>query len=73
MVDATIQRATLLNALRLGPVSSIQAREGMGILSPAARVMELRRGGFPVEAVWKSIIDAQGRRHRSGVYVMVSS
>lgn len=64
------QRIILLEALRHGPVSSIAAREDLGILHVAARVMELRRAGFEIETLWRADEDAQGRLHRVGTYVL---
>ncbi|MCL4682421.1 MAG: hypothetical protein KJZ92_14275 [Rhodocyclaceae bacterium] len=70
MSAGTAQRAALLAALRSGPISSIAARETLGILHPPARIMELRRQGIEIETVWKIEYDSQGRRHRAGIYVL---
>ena len=42
------QRSRLLNRLRSRDVSTIEARK-MGIMSPAARILELRRKGYEIE------------------------
>lgn len=63
-------RKLILDAIRLAPLSTIEAREGFGIMSPASRVMELRRLGFKIDTVWRSVWDADGRPHRSAVYLM---
>lgn len=68
--DRSKQSAALLEALRRGPITSIEAREGLGILHPAARVRELRRAGYGIDTVWRTGEDAQGRRHRVGTYVL---
>jgi hypothetical protein len=64
------QRAALLAALSLGPVSTVQAREDLGVLHPAGRVLELRRLGHFIDTVAGSRWDAQGRPHRVAVYVL---
>jgi predicted DNA-binding ArsR family transcriptional regulator len=64
------QCAALLEALRRGALTSIEIREGIGALSPAARVMQLRRAGYNIETLWRTDEDAQGRKHRVGVYVL---
>lgn len=68
--DSFVQRQVFLDALRRGPVSSIAARETLGILHPAARVLELRQQGLPIGMNWQTNVDAQGRRHRVGVYLL---
>lgn len=64
------QRRLLLDALRKGPVSSVYAREGLGILHPAGRVFELRRRGVKVQTLIGTALDAQGRPHKSAVYAL---
>lgn len=70
MSAGAIQRALLLDALREGPVSSVQARDALGILHPAARVLELRQRGHSIHLNWREAEDGQGRRHRVGVYLL---
>lgn len=41
------QRAQLLAMLRRGPVSTLEAREAF-IMSPAARIFELREAGYQI-------------------------
>lgn len=65
------QRATLYTDLRKGPVSTIYARETLGIMSPAARIMELRRQGHAIVTRAGQVVDAAGVSHRSAVYVLV--
>ena len=68
--DAGIQRKVLLDALRQGAVSSIAAREDLGILHPAARVLELWQRGHSIHLDWRMTEDVWGRRHRVGVYLL---
>lgn len=65
------QRATLYTDLRKGPVSTVHAREVLGIMSPAARIMELRRQGHAIITRVGHVVDAAGLSHRSAVYELV--
>lgn len=65
------QQGSLLTALNHGPLSSVAAREDLGILHPAARVLELRRLGFPIITRKAVKLDAAGRRHTCAEYVLV--
>ena len=64
------QQRTLLQALRLGRVSTIHAREALGIAHPAGRVLELRVQGYRIETLASMVFDAQGRPHRVASYVL---
>jgi glucose-6-phosphate-specific signal transduction histidine kinase len=68
--SADAQRRRLLERLRAGAVSTIQARRELDILHPAARVMELRKRGFEIET--REAIEAtqEGQRHRVALYVL---
>ena len=68
-IKATQQR-DLLQALRLAPVSSIVAREAMGISHPAGRVLDLRKQGFRITTSASTVYDLQGRPHRCALYVL---
>jgi hypothetical protein len=64
------QRQRILDALRVGPLTSIQAIEELDILRPAARVFELRGKGYKIHTHW-SIDHILGRPHRVASYVMM--
>ena len=64
------QRKLILDALRQGPLTTIAARELLGVMSPAARVMEARRAGHNIETMRRVVWDAEGRAHRSAEYVL---
>lgn len=64
------QRATLLAELRQGPVTTLHAREALGIMSPAARVLELRRSGLDILTVRAQIVDSSGASHAMARYVL---
>lgn len=66
------QRAAVLGALKSGPLSTIAAREQLGIAHPAGRVLELRKGGHAIKTITRTVPDLQGRNHRSAVYVLAT-
>lgn len=66
----TKQRAALFALLLLAPVSTIEAREQLGISHPAGRIAELRQLGHLISTLSKTELDAQGRPHRCAVYVL---
>jgi hypothetical protein len=64
------QRAAILSALRTGPLSTVDAREVLGIMHPAGRIKELRQRGFEIATVCRMSFDAQGRPHLAACYVL---
>jgi len=62
------QCAALLAALRQAPITTIAARDALGIASPAARVLDLRRQGFSISTVRTTAIDGAGRPHSVALY-----
>lgn len=64
------QRAAVLDALKVGPSSSVALREKLGVLHVAGRVMELRKRGFKIETRQTVATDADGRLHRCALYVL---
>jgi predicted ArsR family transcriptional regulator len=64
----TRQCSALLHALKISPVSTISAREALGIASPAARVHALRRLGVQISTSKETVFDAAGRPHPVAVY-----
>jgi hypothetical protein len=68
------QCEVMLRALRQSGsagATTLQAREDHGILSPACRVLELRRTGHDIRTVWVFQLDAEGRPHRVARYVLL--
>ena len=68
----TKQLSVILQALRQGELSSVAARERLGVLHPAGRVCDLRRAGYKIETIKRKTFDAEGRPHYAGVYVLKS-
>ena len=64
------QRSAILSALKLGPLTTIEAREGLSICHPSGRVHELRKMGYQIETQSSTALDAQGRVHRVASYVL---
>lgn len=64
------QRAALLAALREGPITTLEARDALGVMHPAARVLELRRLGHVIVTLRRRVVDAEGRAHTSAAYVL---
>lgn len=64
------QQAALLAALREGPISTVHAREVLGIMHPGGRVLELRRSGHAIVTLRRRVVDAEGRAHTSAAYVL---
>lgn len=65
------QRQRLLEALRHGMVSTITARRDLDILSPAARIIELRKH-YQIDMVWIKQPTDCGKLHRVALYVLKS-
>ena len=70
---AAAQRQRLLEALKRGPVTTLEARESLNVYHPAARVLELRDAGNRIVTAWVTAPDAWGRPHRVARYVLTRS
>lgn len=69
--SAQAQRRRLLDALRVAPVSTIEARRNLDILMPGTRVHELRhREGFKINTHWSKEPTECGKLHRVARYVL---
>lgn len=74
MTTATQQRAAILDHLsRYGTLTTLEARSGLDIMHPAARVMELRQQGKQIDTIWTVEAAHQGGKlHRVACYLMAS-
>jgi len=71
--SAPAQRFRLIDwLLKRGNIDTVEARRELDILSPAARIMELRKRDFKIETVWIDRETDAGKKHRIGRYVLVS-
>lgn len=65
------QRKRLLDRLRLGTVSTLEARRELDIMHPAARVMELRNAGYQIDRLTVDESSDCGRLHKVARYMLV--
>lgn len=64
------QRRLILTALQHGPLTTLESRERLGVMHPAARVQELRERGYPIVTVWTDQPDSTGQLHRVARYLL---
>jgi len=55
-----------------GRITTLQARNDLGIMHPAARIQELREAGHNIKTYWQLEADATGTQHKQGLYVLMS-
>ncbi|BCA93799.1 hypothetical protein TUM19329_01600 [Legionella antarctica] len=66
------QRARILKHFESCPqLSTMQARDKYGIMSPAPRIEELRKKGYQISTQRITEIDRNGVPHRMGLYVFI--
>lgn len=71
--SAQAQRARLRDALRIAPVSTIEARRNLDIMMPGTRIHELRhREGLNIVTHWSKEPTECGKLHRVARYVLQS-
>jgi Helix-turn-helix domain len=70
--SAHAQRQRLLERLKIAPVDTVTARRELDILCPAARVLELRRRDYRIEAIWIDCKTDCGKVHRVALYILQS-
>lgn len=68
---ASAQRARILSALKIAPLSTIEARSRLDILHPGARIFELRAEGHEIHTHWSQEPTECGRLHRVAKYVLL--
>lgn len=70
-LSANAQRRRLLDALRCGPVSTLEARLNLDILHPAMRVRELRISGYDIRTIRIHADTGFGVEHSVARYVLI--
>ncbi|MDP1734279.1 MAG: helix-turn-helix domain-containing protein [Sulfuritalea sp.] len=60
----------ILDALKLGPLSTFEARKHLDVPHPAGRVQELREGGNEIDTLRFSERSEVGRPHCIAVYLL---
>jgi len=69
-VESATQRLRLQRAFEQFPhISTAEARAGLDILHPAARVQELREQGHEIATLWTVVESDGGGRHRVANYL----
>jgi hypothetical protein len=66
------QRLRFLERLKFAPVDTVTARRELDVVHPAARIMELKRGGNRIDTVRVGRPTDCGKMHRVGLYVLRS-
>ena len=72
-IEASMQCARLLSALRIGPITTLEARRTLDVMHPAARVQELREAGHDIVTVWTHDFTSEGHSHRVAKYLLRKS
>jgi hypothetical protein len=66
------QRLKILDWLfEKNSITTAQAREYLDVMSPAPRIMELRKAGYLIVTVWDYWTSDYGIKHRIGRYVLL--
>ena len=67
-----MQRAALLKWLQAHQrITTLQARNELGIMHPAGRIQELRNAGNDIATDWQWEADATGKEHKQALYVLL--
>jgi len=68
--SSSSQRTRILKYFENCPrLSTLEARQLLGIMHPSARIMELRQTGWLIDTHWVHEPDANGVPHRIGLYL----
>lgn len=70
--SASSQRARILARLRLGPMTTTEARKELDVLMPAARIFELRGRGHQIFTEMVMVETKPDRWHTVGRYVLMT-
>ncbi|PTQ68369.1 helix-turn-helix protein [Nitrosomonas oligotropha] len=70
--DAKHQCERLLQALKMYSINTYEASRGLGVYHPPARILQLRKKGYPIDTVWQTIVAENGDTHRVGCYLLRS-
>jgi helix-turn-helix protein len=64
------RKAIYQHLIQEGHLTTLYAREQLGIMSPAARIFELRRNGHMIDTYWTTTVDITGTKHREAAYIL---
>ena len=66
------QRARIIAALQIGPVTTYELMRILDCFDPRPRVLELRAEGHRIDLHWVYAETEQGQTHRIGQYVLTA-
>jgi len=66
----TSQRNRILEWLKSGPLTTLQARSELDVMHPSARIMELKAQGHNIHTHRESVDSGKGK-HRIAKYVLL--
>lgn len=72
-IKPTTQAGVVLEALKLGPMTSMEAFQDFGITRLAARIDELRRAGYDIRTEMLNTTNRLGGRCNFAKYHLTSS
>jgi hypothetical protein len=61
----------ILDRLRTGPLTTLEARTELDVMHPSARCLELRKLGHNIQTHWETV-DTGKAKHRVARYVLLS-
>jgi len=64
------QRRRVIAWLSRASLTTLEARQHLDVMHPAARVFELRQMGYDIQTVWVEHLSAAGNFHRVGKYIL---
>jgi len=66
------QRTRILKWLQAHKrITTLEARNTLGIMHPASRIQELKKAGHDIVTYWQWDTDATGKRHKQGLYILL--
>jgi hypothetical protein len=66
------QRARILKWLQAhNRITTLEARNTLGIMHPASRIQELRKAGHDIVTYLQWDTDATGKQHKQGLYILL--
>lgn len=68
--SAKVQCKRFIEALSRFKINSFEASRHLNIYHPPARILELRKQGYPIDTVWESVEAENGIVHRVACYVL---
>lgn len=69
--SAQNQRDRIMEGLNNhGALTTIEMRRHLDVMSPASRILELKKAGEPIEMKWVNQATDCGKMHRVGLYVL---